>query len=202
MKKFKAFVSLILSAAMAFSLLGCTDKKTDRIFFANNMTMINYKNETFYDISTYGINEGIYSETDYRRLMNIYADSNSFDDCFPVYYTDKPIAETFFKENIIVRNFCNNDIVFITSTNDTQLLVKKDIALPEIEKNNIEKIVVVSVSHDDIVYKTDYEIDEFVSNYDYYFEKYSNELGGFECHLYYKNSDAAIFETVSREAFS
>lgn len=27
MKKFKAFVSFILSAAMAFSLFGCTDKK-------------------------------------------------------------------------------------------------------------------------------------------------------------------------------
>lgn len=195
-----AALVLIILLILVFSLPDAS--KVDTVSCENNMTVINYNNETFYDVSTYGVDKGIYGESDYQRLMNIDADGDSFDDCFPVYYTDNPIAKTFLKENIIVRNLFNNDIIFITSTNDTQLLVKKDIVLPEIEKSNIEKIVVTSVSHDDIVYETDHEINDFADNYDYYFEKYSNELGGFECRLYFKNSDAAIYETVNRQAFS
>lgn len=194
---------MLIFAVILGVMLNCHNtSKVNVISYDGNMTSISFEGEMFYDISIYGVDKGIYSESDYQRLINIDVDSDSFNDSFSVYYTDKPIAKYFLDENIIVRNFYGNDIVFITSTNDTRLLVKKNILLPEIKKSNIAKIAVVSVSGNDIVYKTEDEIVEFVDNYDYYFEKYSNELGGFECYLYYKNTDSTVYERVSINAFS
>lgn len=181
-------------------LLNLTSKSNVSIISVeNNMTVICLDGEMFYDISTYGVDNGIYSESDYFRLMNIDVDSDSFADSFSVYYLDKLIAKAFLKERIVVRSFCNHNVIFITSTNDTRLLVKKGIALPEIKKDNIDKIVVASISHSDILFETEQEISDFIDNYDSYFQKYSNELGGFECRLYYKNSDKTVYEIVNGE---
>lgn len=200
--KKQLFIPCVIAVMILILLLlsNLTSKSNvNMISVKNDMTVICLDGDMFYDISTYGVDNGIYSESDYFRLMNIDVDSDDFSDSLSVYYTDKLISKAFLKERIVVRNFCNHNVVFITSTNDTRLLVKKGISLPEIKKDNIDKIVITSISHDNISFETDQEISEFIDNYDSYFQKYSNELDGFECRLYYKNSDKTVYEIVNSE---
>lgn len=196
-------VAVILCVGLLIIALNLDNSSnTNTITDENNLFVINFENEAFYDVSTYGVDADIYSESDFARLKNINIDNDNIDEYSVVYYTENPIIKAFFKEKIIVKNFYDNDIIFVTSTDDTQLYVKKDILLPEINKSNISKIVITSTTSDDVSFATDKEIGEFLGNYDYYFKKYNNENRQYECHIYYENSDSSIYEIVNSETFS
>lgn len=194
------FVVLILFFILMYGLLLVNKPKVDTISYENDMVTVNLKNEDFYNVSLYGVDTKIYSKSDYERLKNIGIDTDisTIRKYYFVYFTDKPIIKNFLKEKVIERELFNNNVCFIIS-NDTQLLVKKDISLPKICKDNISKIVITSISNEDILFATENEIAEFLNNYNYYFENYDDELKGYECRIYYKNTSSDIFETIKTQ---
>ena len=196
------FVSLVLVAlAFLFNLGGSS--RIDYITNSDNMFIIKLNNVPYYDISTYGIDKGVYTKSDYERLKNIKLDfsDEKTENSSTVYYTDNPILKHFLNEKIVQKKFYGNNICFITSTNDLQLFVEKNMLLPQLQPENISRIVISSVNGD-ISYTTVDEINEFVGNIDYYLKKYENDLNYKECRIYYLNSDSNMYETITTETIS
>lgn len=163
------------------------------------MTIVNLDNSSYYDISTFGIDSGIYNELDYKRLNNIQIEINyeNFSDSLTVYYTNKPILKRFFNEQLVKKNFFGNDVCFITSTNDTQLLVKKDIVMPQLKTENISKIIIKTTNSKDVIFEDNIEISEFIGNINHYLELLSKNQDYQEYHVYYKNTDPSIYEIIN-----
>lgn len=205
-KKIIAIITIVVGlvlAALVFLLHLSDSAGIDYITSSGNMFIIKLNNVSYYDISTYGIDKGVYTKSDYERLKNIKLDfsDEKTENSSTVYYTDNPVLKHFLNEKIVQKNFYSNNICFITSTNDSQLFVKKNILLPQLQTENISKIVIVSVN-DDISYTTADEINEFVENIDSYLKKYENDLNYKECRIYYLNSDSNIYETITIETIS
>lgn len=193
-------IVLLLGSVILFFNFENTSKSAT-ITTNNNMTIVSLDNISYYNISTYGIDSGIYNEADYNRLNNIQIDINNekFSNSLTVYYTNKPIFKCFFNEQLVKKIFFGNDVYFITSTNDTQLLVKKDIIMPQLKTENISKIIIKTINGEDVLFEDNIEISEFIGKINYYLEMLSKNQNYQEYQVYYKNTDPSIYEIINNE---
>lgn len=173
--------------------------KNNTITIDSNMTIVNMDNVSYYDISTYGIESGIYNEADYNRLNNIQLDSNyeNFSESLTAYYSNNPIFKYFLNEKLVKKTFFGNDVYFITSTNDTRLLVEKDIIMPKFEPKNISKIIIATLDGNDIIYEKETEISLFTENIEYNIKMLSESQNHQEYQVYYKNTAPNIYEVIN-----
>lgn len=178
--------------------------KSGTIITNNNMTIVSVDNISYYDISTYGIDAGIYNESDYNRLNNVQIDINNEknSDSLTVYYTNKPFFKRFFNEQLVKKNFFGNDVYFITSMNDIQLLVKNDIVMPQLKTENISKIIIKTKNGKDVLFEDNIEISKFIGNINYYLEMLSKNQNYQEYQVYYKDTDPSIYEIINNETIN
>ena len=193
-------ISLLIVCIILVSIFN-DQSKMGIITYDNNMMIVKYDSVSYYDISTYGIDAGIYSESDYYRLNNVQIDISNgiIDNRINVYYTNKPLLKQALKEKMVTKNFFGNSVCFITSMDDAQLLVKKHIVLPKLVSENIAKIVIRSRDNEDVLLDNDTEINEFIRNINYYLDKLSNSTNYQEYRVYYKNTDDNIYEIINNE---
>ena len=165
------------------------------------MMTVKFDNDLYYDISTYGVDEGIYSESDYNRLKNVHININdkTVADSIIIYYTNKPFFRRFLSEKVSTKKFYGNPVCFITSKDDAQLRIKENIVLPTLKTENISKIIIKSKDNEDVSLESETEISRFIGNIDYNLEMLSIDSEYQECQVYYKNTDADIYEIINND---